>query len=234
MTPSRNETDGEEHALETKDARAIFPQYDELRINLRENADLLARNVERDLDWHSDRERDAAKATVGVDPVSRIAHAYYNFQYEDDGPMPDLHPGKTRVELPLTEEMRRDNPNAHPLVLDRYSVKHQLLTLYFCFEVAHRKITAVRQRAGGGAVDASLKATFTQTVDTIGINLNREAERLNDFLMLAAGRIETIETIEVKFRPGAWYCHVPLMREIIGFYSKSCTPIRTAQNGSMT
>jgi hypothetical protein len=66
-------TAGDEHALETKDARAIFPQYDELRINLRENVDLLARNVERDLDWHS--VRDAAKATVGVDPVSRIAHA---------------------------------------------------------------------------------------------------------------------------------------------------------------
>jgi len=198
---------------------------------LRENADLLARNVERDLDWHSDRERDAAKATVGVDPVSRIAHAYYNFQYEDDGPMPDLHPGKTRVELPLTEEMRRDNPNAHPLVLDRYSVKHQLLTLYFCFEVAHRRITAARQWAAGGTVDASLKATFAKTVDTIGINLNREVERLNDFLTLAAGRIETIE---VKFRPGAWYGHVPLVREIVDFYSKSCTPIRTAQNGSMT
>ncbi|MGA2566150.1 MAG: hypothetical protein ABSF41_04900 [Pseudolabrys sp.] len=76
----QNETDGEEHALETKDARAVFPQYDELRINLRENVDLLARNVERDLDWHSDRERDAANATVGVDPVSRIALGYYNFQ----------------------------------------------------------------------------------------------------------------------------------------------------------
>jgi len=36
-----------------------------------------------------------------VDPVSR-ALGYYNFQCEDDGPMPDLHPGKTRVELPLT------------------------------------------------------------------------------------------------------------------------------------
>jgi hypothetical protein len=49
-------------------------------------------------------------------------------------------------------------------------------------------------------VDTSVKATFAKTVDTIGINLNREVERLNDFLTLAAGRIETIE---VKFRPGA-------------------------------
>ncbi|MGA2566151.1 MAG: hypothetical protein ABSF41_04905 [Pseudolabrys sp.] len=145
--------------------------------------------------------------------------------------MPDLHPGKTRVELPVTEEMRRDNPNAHPLVLDWYSVKHQLLTPYFCFEVAHRRITAARQWAAGGTVDASLKATFAKTVDTIGINLNREAERLNYFLTLAASRIETIE---VKFRPGAWFCHVPLVREIIDFYSKSCTSIRTAQIGSMT
>jgi hypothetical protein len=50
-------TDGDEHALETKDARAIFPQYDEIRINLRENVNLLARNVERDLNWHSDLRR---------------------------------------------------------------------------------------------------------------------------------------------------------------------------------
>jgi hypothetical protein len=120
-----------------------------------------------------------------VDPVSR-ALGYYNFQCEDDDPMPDLHPGKTLVELPLTEEMRSDNPNAHPLVLEWYSAKHQVLTLYFCFELAHRRITAVRQRAAGGTVDGSLTATFAQTIDTIGINLNREAERLNYFLTLAA------------------------------------------------
>lgn len=132
---------GDDHALNTKDARAIFQRYDDLRINLRENIDLLARRVERDLDWRSDLDRDAAKTTtIGEDPMSRIKLGAYNFECENaDGPMPSFHPGQTRVELPPPQEMLAYNPKAPPLGLDWYSAKHQVLTLYYCFEVAHRK-----------------------------------------------------------------------------------------------
>jgi hypothetical protein len=221
----------DENALETKDARAVFPQYDALRIDLRESIDLLARKVERDLDWHSDRSRDAAKATIGGDPMSRIALGAYDFECEGDGPMPDFHPGRTRAELQPPQDLLKVSPGVRALVVDWYSTKHQLLTLYYCFEVAHRRITAARQWAAGGTLQAPGTDAFRQNIATIRVSFNREAERLNAFLTLAARRIELIE---VKFRPNAWYCHVPLVREIIDAYSKSCTPIHTAQTGSVS
>ena len=55
---------GDEKALETKTARALYSKYDELHTNLVENIDLLARRVEMDLDWSSDPNHDAAKHTA--------------------------------------------------------------------------------------------------------------------------------------------------------------------------
>ena len=46
--------DGDDRALEAKNARNLYPQYDELRTALRENIDLMARQVEITLDWASD------------------------------------------------------------------------------------------------------------------------------------------------------------------------------------
>ncbi len=221
-------TSSDDHALNTTDARALFKQYDDLRITLRENIDLLARRVERDLDWRSDLTRDAAKVTViGGDPMSRIKLGAYNFECEsEDGPMPNFHPGETQVDLPPPKEMLAYNPNAKPLSLDWYSAKHEVLTLYYCFEVAHRRIVAARQWAANGTVDSAASTAFTHNMDNIQISFNREAERLNAFMTLAARRIETIQ---VKFRPRSWVCHVPLVRELVDVYSKTnyCLPIRT-------
>ncbi len=218
----------DDHALNTTDARALFKQYDDLRIGLRENIDLLARRVERDLDWRSDLERDPAKVTLtGGDPVTRINLGAYDFECEkEDGPMPNFHPGESKVELPPPPEMLAYNPKAKPLSLDWHSAKHEVLTLYYCFEVAHRRIVAARQWAANGTVDSAASEAFARNMDTIQISFNREAERLNAFLTLAARRIEIIQ---VKFRPRAWVCHVPLIREFVDVYSKTnyCLPIRT-------
>jgi hypothetical protein len=37
-----------------------------------------------------------------------------------------------------------------------------------------------------------------------------------------------LERIRVKYRPVGFFCHVPLVRDAIGLFSKRCTPIRTA------
>ncbi len=214
--------------LESKDARAIFPQYDGLRISLRENIDLLARKVELNLDWRSDPNHDAAeRTTIGTDPVTRIALGYYDFECEKDGPMPSFQTGSADAELPPTEEMLKTNRNAKPLSLDWYSTKHELLTLYYCFEVAHRRILPARQWAAKSPIDPARKEVFVRTHSTIQDNINREAIRLNAFMTLAARRIEMIQ---VKFRPLPSYCHLPFIREIIDAYSKTCTPIRLARN----
>ena len=142
-------------ALETKNARAIYPKYDELRMSIRENIDLLARKVEMSLDWPSDTDRDAANVgTIGRDPMSRLKLGAYNFDCGEDHSMPNFHPGKSHVDLPPPQEMLKDNPNAQPLGVDWYSAKHQLLTLYYCFEVTHRRITVARQWAANSPIDA--------------------------------------------------------------------------------
>jgi hypothetical protein len=37
-----------------------------------------------------------------------------------------------------------------------------------------------------------------------------------------------LERIRVKYRPVGFVCHIPLVRDAIGTFSKRCTPIRTA------
>jgi hypothetical protein len=37
-----------------------------------------------------------------------------------------------------------------------------------------------------------------------------------------------LERIRVKYRPVGFVCHIPLVRDAIGIFSKRCTPIRTA------
>lgn len=219
---------GDDNALETKNARAIFPTYDNLRISMRQNIDLLAREVELNLDWSSDPNRDAAQTSeIGTDNLTRLSLGYYSFECEKDGPMPSFKPGQSQTTLPTTDEMKRNNRNAKPLRIDWYSTKHQLLTMYYCFEVAHRRIIAARQWAGNSPVDPAEKEKFIKTRDTIQINLNREAVRLNTFMTLAANRIELIQ---VKFRPVPSYCHLPVAREIIDAFSKFCTPIRLSRS----
>lgn len=220
--------DGDDKALEAKNARAIFPTYDNLRIGMRQNIDLLAREVELNLDWSSDPNRDAAQTSeIGTDALTRLSLGYYNFECGKDGPMPSFKPGLSQIELPTTDEMKIDNRNAKPLRIDWYSTKHQLLTMYYCFEVANRQIVAARQWASHSLVDLAARKKFENNITTIQTDFNREAIRLNSFMTLAANRIELIQ---VKFRPVPSYCHLPVVREIVDIYSKSCTPIRLSRS----
>ena len=223
---TRDQSDGNDKALETKIARAIYPQYNEVRTNLRESIDLLARKVEITFDWRSDIGRDAATVkSIGTDPMSRIALGAYDFDCDKDSSMPNFHSDKSRIGLPPPREMLKDNANARPLGIDWYSAKHQLLTLYYCFEANHRRITVVRKWAANSPFDTAAKNKFVENLGEIQDSFDRVAVRLNAFMTLAARRIEVIQ---VKFRPRAWYCHVPVLREIVDAYSKTCKPLRTA------
>ena len=224
--------DGDDRSLEAKNARAIFPDYDALRISLRESVDLIARQVERDIDWRSDPTHDGAADTIiGTDPISRIALGAYNFECDSNGPMPSFRPGEMTTVLPPPPALLRENPGAQALALDWNSAKHHLLTLYYCFEVAHRRIATARQWAANSSIDNAARDHFRREIETIQINFDREAVRLNAFMALAARRIETIQ---VKFRTRVWYCHVPLLREAIDAYSKKCSPVRTAERSSLS
>jgi hypothetical protein len=223
-------TDADDSVLEAKNARAIYPKYDELRTSLRENIDLMARRVEADLDWASNTGRDGAKAgRVGLDPISRIKLGAYDFDCENDKTMPSFK--SSIISLPVPAEMKKENPAATPLGIDWYSAKHELLTLYFCFDKDHGRIEAARRWAAKSPVDNPAKKKFAAQLARTQDSFDREAVRLDAFLTMGA---REIEAIHVKFRPRAWYCHMPIVRQVVDFYSRKCSPIHTAQAGSVS
>jgi hypothetical protein len=127
---TKHRRDGDAQAIETKNARALIKQYDDMRTELRESIDLSARRVEITLDWASNASRDGANAgEFGLDPMSRLALGAYDFQCDDDKYMPSFETAS--VDVPVPPALRKDNPKAGPLRLDWYSTKHQLLTLYY-------------------------------------------------------------------------------------------------------
>ena len=218
--------------LEAKNARAIYSKYDELRTSLRENIDLLSRRVEIDLDWASDTNRNAAKAgQIGADQISRLKLGAYNFDCDKDKDMPNFRDGKSNISLPVPPDLLKENPAAKPLGIDWYSAKHELLTLYFCFDKDHGRIEAARRWAAKSPVDDAAKNKFIARLSDIADSFDREAVRLDAFLTLGARRIEAIH---VKFRPRTWYCHLPVVRQLFDAFSNKCTPIRTAQASSVS
>jgi hypothetical protein len=220
--------DGDEHAMEAKHARSIYQPYDDLRVSLRESIDLLAHKVETTLDWRSNPWRDAATAPIGDDPMTRLALGHYDFECDSEKYMPCFELGHTKVDVPPSKAVLKDIPNAKALGLDWYSSKHQLLVLYYCFEVLHRRIATPLAWAAPGTVSAEAKKDFRDKSQATLESLNREAVRLNMFMTLAARRVENIQ---VKFRPRGWYCHIPVLREVLdgvtGIWSAGlCMPLR--------
>jgi len=211
-------------SLEVKTARVVYPEYDAARTSLRETIDLLTRRVELSIDWASDIGRDAAHAgNYGADPMTRIALGGYNFDCDVQANMPTFT-GKTQDELQARDDNGKIDPKRPTIIIDWYSAKHQLLTLFYCFEIDHERIKAAREWAVGAAVAPSKLSD-----EQIRESLDREALRLHAFLTLAARQIEVIH---VKFRPRKWYCEVPIVRQIYDAYSLKCSPIRTAQSAS--
>lgn len=223
----KGKADSDERALETKSARAAYQQYDDLRTSLRENIDLLARWVEMDIDWASDLGRDAAQqTTLGADPMSRIALGAYNFDCDKPETMPSFNPGESSFSLPVPPQLRQDNPKAQPLGIDWQSAKHHLLTVYYCFDQNHKRIAVVREWASNSSMKPAEKEQFFKTVRDVQANFDREAQRPNAFMTIAAG---AIDAVTVKFRARSWYCHAPFIRQAINLFSNRCLPIHMAE-----
>lgn len=218
--------DGDDKALETKNAREIYNSYDSARTALRQNIDVLARKMEIYIDWPSDLSRDPAKpAVLGTDPMSRPELGAYNF--DCDKFMPDFSAGHSSVDIPVPAKTLEEEPRLQPLRLDWYSAKHHILTLQYCFETTHAAIEIARQWASNSSIDASAKAKFTENINTVQNDLDQQVLRLNAFMSLVMRRLDDIR---VRYRPTGFLCHVPIVREAISVLSRRCWPIRTAEN----
>ena len=103
-----------------------------------------------------------------------------------------------------------------------YSAKHHVLTMHYCLEAAHNKLSAARQWAAGTDRDAAKESEILQGEKEINAQFDDLAGRINAFNSLA---LYQMEQIRVKYRPARLWCNVPFVWNIS---SLNCFPIRTA------
>jgi hypothetical protein len=116
---------------------------------------------------------------------------------------------------------------SNPVEINRYSAKHHVQIMHYCFEVAHRTIATARVWASNNDINDQRKTEFLDKneIKKAKSRLDRQVVRLDAFMSLTMSQLERIR---VKYRPVGFVCHIPLVRDAIGIFSKRCTPIRTA------
>jgi hypothetical protein len=244
-------TDLEKNAqsLQAKTAHDIYMDYSAAYISLRQNIDLLARKVEMQIDWASDRTRDpGAPRDINVDPLTRTKLGEYNFDCDKDENMPHFKssesaepvlpkicdaaslekpsPITTHVDICAVEiEKHTVDSSRPPIRIDWYSAKHHVWTMYYCFYGNHSAIEAARQWASKSRISSKAKEKLDDP-DAIENRLDLQVLRLQAFMSLAMLRLDNIR---VKYRPNGFLCHVPIVREVIDAFSQRCSPIHTTQ-----
>jgi hypothetical protein len=211
-------TDKANKAYISGNAAKMIAQYDAAYTDLRQTINLTAQKMAIFLDWASDINRDPAHSGVpAADPINSSMLGEVGFDCEAH--MPSFEPGKTRVSL------KNANDGAQ-LVVDWYSAKHNVYTIYFCFDLIHRQMQPVRQWAANTAADPANLQGFMAQRDALEGRLTRQVVRLNTFMNVA---MREIEQIRVKYRPRGPYCNVPVVREVVNLFSRRCTPVRVAE-----
>jgi hypothetical protein len=247
-------SDADDKALGTKDARAIFPTYENARTLLSQNSNLLARKAEMYIDWASDVDRDAAQTrTPTTDPLTELLLGDYNFDCDDSANFPQFETTSSAKGKSVSDKtdddpchIDKDQGNFDPdksyinlcarrngeIVRDRpaitihwYSAKHQVLTMHYCLQALHARLLAARDWASQSEIGGPAKATFLVEREQTRTELDNQVVRLNAFMSLAMFQIEKIR---VKYRPVSFTCHIPFVTSIISWFSRSCTPIRLA------
>jgi hypothetical protein len=206
-----NEIYKDDTAYLTKDARETYKGYAAAYTALRDDYNLLARKAEIYLDWASDKSRDpASNAAVGIDPITVSMLGAVDFNCEKH--MPDRANSRITV--------KKDN---NALQVDWNSAKHHVLTIEYCFEVTHRRMTAALQWASASPIAPAEMDYMTRERHLFfDERPTTQILRLNAFMSLA---MSEIEQIRVKYRPTGFLCNLPGVREVLG---QRCTPIRVA------
>jgi hypothetical protein len=204
-------------AYPTASARAMYKDYVDSYTSLHQNYNLLARKAEIYLDWPSDPTHDAATNTgPNVDPFNMSTLGEFDFNCEKY--LPNFAPDKVRI--PLTDQ--HDGTTA---TLDWNSAKHHVLTMQYCFDVTHKKLTGLLEWASKSTI-AQADWDYLTNKDTQELfqktRANNQALRLNAFVGVAMGHIEAISA---RYRPNGYWCSVPIVPQLIG---KKCAPVRLA------
>jgi hypothetical protein len=223
-----NDVYKDDTAYLTRDARAIYATYSEVYSNLHQNYNLLARKAEIYLDWPSNPNRDPATDTSPViDPINMSLLGTANFDCENS--MPHFASGKVTVPI-------KDPINGQTYTIDWHSALHNVLTIQYCFDVTHSKITGILQWASHSNIDQK-NWTYLNEPGTVELfnktRATNQVLRLNAFMGVA---MHEIEAIRVNYRPKGFICSLPGVSGIIGAIGQAqhkagadwCTPVRTS------
>jgi hypothetical protein len=236
----------------TQAGQDTFPAYSKARNGLRQNTNVFARKAEIYIDWASNLSRDPTTAQVlDKDPLTEALLGDYNFNcdihfphFGDDDPnkaaagsgehicadgQEDDDLKKSTVNLCAIGSDKKVNAKRPAVIINWNSAKHHVLTMHYCFEVAHREIATARIWASKNDVSDQKKSEFQAMQGRVRTHLNDEVTRLDAFMSLAMSQLERIR---VKYRPSGFFCHVPLVRDAIGLFSKRCTPVSTAESAN--
>lgn len=245
------QSDSSDKALAAKNANDISATYEKARIALRQKIDILARKAEVFVDWASNIYRDpAGKRNLDDDPLTRSLLQEYGFDCSDKSNLPafgnvdapddkSFREAKDQDYCTLSDKRGVDNTtnpqnafirlcprdgNKPPARIYWYSAKHHVVTMHYCLEAIHDRLTPVRQWASKSDRDPAKEAEILKDTSRIDGEMDDLAKRLNAFNSLA---LHQMERIRVKYRPVGFFCSVPLVRNIA---SMSCFPLRTATN----
>ena len=236
------EPDAGNSKMVTQAGYDTFPAYTKARNGLRQNTTIFARKAEIYIDWPSNLSRDPDTAQVSdQDPLSETKLGNYNF--DCDAHLPHFgnepasksgtvcanggekdNPKTSTVNLCAIGDDKKVDPKLPAIIINWNSAKHHVLTMHYCFEVAHREIATARIWASKNEVSDQKKAEFLAVQGKVRSHLNDEVIRLDAFMSLGMSQLERIR---VKYRPSGFFCHVPLVRDAIGLVSKRCTPVST-------
>jgi hypothetical protein len=233
---------------------ATFQHYIKAKVELQHNSDVFARKAQIYIDWPSNLGHNAAntKAMDG-DPLTEALLENYNFECDAPANLPHyVLPKSANVAAGLSDDEVCAAANApketmvgsgtlicavddqgkvdhskHAMAINWQSAKHHLLVMHHCFEVAHEQISTARIWASDNDVSERRKNDFLANADKYQTSLNDQTKRLDSFMNLV---MSELDRIQVKYRPAGPFCHVPLLRELIGTFSSRCTPLRTADN----
>jgi hypothetical protein len=212
---------GDQNALPSKDAEAVYKAYVDANTSLRQNINLLARKMEIYLDWPSDLGRElSSQHRLGLDPISTSALGAHDFDCDDS--MPSFAKGDSRIQVRAK--------NGDVLDVDWFSAKHHVFTIGYCFAVTHDGyLSLIRQWASHSShKDKDIDDFFsTGKQDVVQARLNGQVVRLNDFMTLA---MDEIDRIRLRYQPTGFACHVPGLSELVSAVSslthtRRCRPL---------
>jgi len=235
--------------IDSKTPGAAPDDYSKSRATLQRNGPIFARKAEIYIDWASDIDRDpAGDHTLDQDPLTATLLTKYNFDCDSEANLPQFKgaiygggdPGRPTEELcndPTADGLkayvnlcaRRSDGTIDPLqkvvTVNWWSAKHHVLVMHHCFEALRGQLSTLQVPASNNGLLNDRKPEQARPQDGSEHRLQLQARRLDAFMTLTMSRLDLIR---VRYRPTGFVCHVPLVRDAIGYFSNKCLPIPPA------